>query len=470
MIPYIPSYYALAYLAHADWDRAPDARTELDRMSKEMALCFRDYLYMASLGESRHSWSKIGKGFHKFNGESRDQIYGKCIKFACSVENMTILKALLDDDGWGENPGYGGPRWGKLVELAMRYGTMSDVLYVDAVVNAQHNGGTAFSKGEASDHMDIQFGISMQTLRNFLDFRRDTRDLLGGMTNYFQNYSLTTGRLVIDYNNRYHGGIQVNLLHPLKDKSYNPVRWGDEPLPKIVSNEEVAGCASCGTHHGVKKCSKCSWYLCESCQPDHNNQYHKQSQRCQGCLELASADELTTAKCGKPLHKDCLYQHSKKCLVCYGKYIDESSHGSNDTCVVCGYVIHDSMKNWHVYGGKQRCHKHCYHLYDSNDGPSGSDFKASKKEFDMHMVECIWCNKPIIQFGSTSLVCAGGKHEEGPVHTFCAISHEIECKSVGYVCDCSECTKNRKKVKSIMAKEAKHEQQEMEEGGEEDDD
>lgn len=293
MLQYIPSFYAALLLAQSDWGRKDEAMSEAERIASGMALCMRDYLFMACMGEARHAHDKAGLSFDEIDGniDSRSGIFKKSRRYD-PVKNLPLIKAVFLADGWGTS--FGGAKWAELCDVALEYGTMSDILYVDKVVNKQHNSGTVFNKLEASQWMDIQ-GLEDGLSSSFLDARR-----AGTFLNnyYLRRLDIRVGRLLASF------GVDLSSSTPLKPYVYKPVAWGDQVLDEPSQHEpgDRCGCGSMAEH----SCNDCGKPLCDEC--------------------ANSCEECGAYMCGECEHE---------CIVC-GNLVC-SMHISYDKCTSCMY-------------------------------------------------------------------------------------------------------------------------------------
>lgn len=103
-----------------------------------------DYLAIACIGEARHSSGASKVKWALPFGGCRSNVY----EIALEYNPFDFLVKLRDQIFKGKWPsGYGGARWGKLCDRALKYHQVSDVLFIDYCINSMHNGGLAFNKG-----------------------------------------------------------------------------------------------------------------------------------------------------------------------------------------------------------------------------------------------------------------------------------------------------------------------------------
>lgn len=457
MLSYIPSYYLLHRLSRESWSKQTAARLALEALSLNMAMCLRDYLFVACLGEARHALSKIGRGYEGFDGKERDQIYERSHKFAINPENVQSLIDLFYLPDWGEKPGYGGAKWGDLAVLVSQYSKLSPVLYVDAVVNAQHNGGTAFSKSEAAHFVDIDFNLDFSKLRPFLDYRREAADILASFTTYFRSVSLTAGKLAIAHHAEIGSKLDTRLLLPLPDHEYQQHYWGKEKLPQITRRSR--SCVSCGKKSDDHiMCPKCHMVYCSQCYGDSD--YCKSCEssplgRCLVCLgRIKPGHEIVISACGYKIHAACQETHIKQCDKCYPAGKTTTSYKTYARCAVCHTLITDGLESWMTFkNDPSHVHKHCYHMHPNADHDA-SDYDQSLELFNEIAYHCAICNLPVLKgTGQDVMACEHFNNLANPkFHRHCAEMHRVTCQDTT-LCDCESCsTKNS--IWKKLAKEA----------------
>lgn len=346
MLQYIPSFYAASLLAQGEWDRKDEASIELARIAQGMALCMRDYLFMSCLGEARHARGKALLYFGELSsGEGRDAVYKRANLYD-PVKNLPLLKKVFEADGWGGS--FGGHKWAELCDVAMQYRTMSDVMFVDYVVNKQHNSGTVFNKTEASKYMDIQF-LSAGISPEFLGARRAGKFL---RPVYLNRLDIRVGRLLSAFGYSLAGAV------PLRPYEYKPVPWGDRVLSAPKECAAIDKCFYCSVGSEYM-CCECDRKLCDAHAPSCNEcghtfclrhihccdvcgvylcEEHIHDGRCSGCYDKQQCSscyeyhyDLISCECGnKSYCDDCVSAH--KCETCDNEGV---------TTILCSYCEDD---------------------------------------------------------------------------------------------------------------------------------
>jgi hypothetical protein len=412
MLKYTSTYYALQQMSNDPWSGQERARAALNQLAGHMALCFRDYLYMASLGESRHAINKIGTGLDGFGGESREEIFSACTTYACSKANLERLISLFEMSGWGT--GYGGNKWAALTRLVGQYGELSDTLFVDAVINAQHNGGTAFNKIEASTYMDIDFsGSVLSFLNSLLDYRRHARNYLKRAYEniYGAKLTLSCGRLALLYAAETGFLFDIKKFRPIEEGSYTPVEWGDEELPPLVKVEKNSD---------------------EDEDEDEDSYSYGKYEikiRCPVCLQKMSP-EFKVTECGMTIHIDCTHEHSQHCPPCHEKYT-EVTKPKTKHCSICHRPLYIGGEGWYQKGADSVVHKFCYWL-EPNKAFSNSEIIESKNLFDQIATLCAECGLPVLNGYGTYM-------DAEILHAHCYEKRELIDGVGKKMCDCEDC-------------------------------
>ncbi len=463
MLKHIPSYYTLGFLAGERWSKSEDADRELRRLSSHMSLFFRDYLFMACLGESRHALRKTGQGLMGFEGRDRSSIFKESLLYAPDQQNLDALKFVFDLGGWGDS--YGGQKWSNIVGLLMLYGKISDVLFVDGVVNVRHNGGLAFNKHEASLYMDFNYGeFNDSELIHYLDYRRATSLVLEASARYYSRYGFTTGRLSIEYIREKGLGERcvsfLELANSMSDGVYKPVSWGDGRLPSMTRHP-VRRCGGCGNavdeDDDSYRCAKCSVLLCEDCAiySDDEEEYLCGSclngigneKRCPVCTQKLSSVLTTTTSCGLVIHVGCLLRHSQLCVSCVGtSHPKQSLYFSVAECVFCHAPTYGDNEQWATMDGKI-IHKACYAL---RPGGNPDDNQASYVLLQKIGAPCDGCGKPVLK--DNSMVCDHGF----TMHPYCFHKHSLDSHPQIW-CDCEQCTESKQKWMNLVESNKDHE-------------
>jgi hypothetical protein len=156
-------------------------------LRKMLAKAIRDSAVQACLGELRHVFQKayvvqwVSKpeaillvGFSSIVGE----LYGMRIKGmdrSSIYRNMQIYQPdsmmdmcvfLFNNLLW--SAGYGGSLWGSIAEACKSYGVVSDVLFIDHMVDLMHNGGSFLSK-PTGIACEIGHYVRLMTVKSFED-------------------------------------------------------------------------------------------------------------------------------------------------------------------------------------------------------------------------------------------------------------------------------------------------------------
>jgi hypothetical protein len=120
----------------------------LSELTEKMARTIFDYLCVSSLGEARHAKNQARRYYiqeFQSHNQGRESVYNHAFEYN-PVQFLPILKKVFLRGMW-PGGGFGGVKWGNIVNAALMYGTVPDKIFIDHVVNICHNGGTAFDKG-----------------------------------------------------------------------------------------------------------------------------------------------------------------------------------------------------------------------------------------------------------------------------------------------------------------------------------
>jgi hypothetical protein len=156
-------------------------KKDLAAFSSKFARALFDYMAMASIGEARHAKytpaeMMIEGFFPEGNRPDRGLVYSSMANKVDPIASAPALSMVFGSD-WREK-GYGGQKWKSIVDGYATYpDRISDIAFIDMVVNKRHNGSLAFDKG-----IIFRMPGGQHTILPFLDFRReyDALDLLTG--------------------------------------------------------------------------------------------------------------------------------------------------------------------------------------------------------------------------------------------------------------------------------------------------
>jgi hypothetical protein len=154
-----------------------DVLRERADLAGQLALSFRNYLFVAGVGEMRHAsnrckwWlAEIPPSATRSEACSLSMQYDPTNNFPSLVEGF--------NQHW-PGGGYGGPKWAACMQAGAQYGVWSDVMFVDHAVDLEHNGGCVFDKSSAASlvYLSLTFSWPGLGMKYFLDLKRD-HDLL----------------------------------------------------------------------------------------------------------------------------------------------------------------------------------------------------------------------------------------------------------------------------------------------------
>jgi len=156
-------------------------------LCKMLAKAIRDSAVQACLGELRHVFQKayvaqwVSKpeaillvGFSsmvgdlyemRIKGMDRTTIY-KNMQIYRPDSMMDMCVFLFNNLLW--SGGYGGSLWGSIAEACKSYGVVSDVLFIDHMVDLMHNGGSFLSK-PTGVACEIGHYVRLMTVKSFDD-------------------------------------------------------------------------------------------------------------------------------------------------------------------------------------------------------------------------------------------------------------------------------------------------------------
>jgi len=175
--------YALSHSAKggmsskAEEKWAEDVVEAKDDIAAQLALSFRNYLFVAGVGEARHAEGRCDMWLDEVpNACTRAQACSKAMKFDPMKGLQTLVHVFKQTWHGGA---YGGPKWADCMEAATQYHVWPDSVLVDHAVDLEHNGGSVFDKTSSADlvGLNLEFRWLGGNMHTFLNIKRD-KDIL----------------------------------------------------------------------------------------------------------------------------------------------------------------------------------------------------------------------------------------------------------------------------------------------------
>lgn len=260
----------------------------LKQLSDDMALCFRDYFFLASFAEARHARRRAAWSYADLpdtlnqvaggNATKRDMAMEMALCYQPGDHNVHRLADLFQDNVWPA--AYGGVLWSQCVEAVALYGKYDNIVYVDHCIDLQHNDGFAIDKTDASNHIDIDFDLYRADAVYFLDDKSASDVFIVDCARYLSEVAKDVKRLVRivlyhalprlypdGYERRSWEEWQERVdecLHSWRDitlPTYSPVlSWGNLTIPdERVEGHYDCTCPLC--------CDACAGAGCSCCEP-----------------------------------------------------------------------------------------------------------------------------------------------------------------------------------------------------------
>jgi hypothetical protein len=133
-----------------DWVRTElrQYRQRWDRRLRSYAIALKNYLFLACWGEARHH-KMIGGTLIPGTGQRKSaRVAGRILtsRWGESTAARFLEMAFDADSKWGSS--YGGLKWQQIATVLRLYveNEMPDIVFIDRVMNLQHNGGICLNK------------------------------------------------------------------------------------------------------------------------------------------------------------------------------------------------------------------------------------------------------------------------------------------------------------------------------------
>jgi len=227
-----------------------DAENFQKDFSSNLAKTLHDYLCVISLGEARHAttkcvyvpakihhWLSIVNNTDTGTG-GRDHLYNSASHYNPDLflpELYDLFSNRWQIDNSSHSSNFGGWKWAEIVRKASLYGKMSNVMFVDMVINTAHNGSLCFDKS-------VLIWCNVENLKFFLDLRANSDSFMSAYYSKMNPFYVSI--LAISIFETY-AALQLERVCleeiPL---SMPTVKWGslaltDELLWEIIPNENA---------------------------------------------------------------------------------------------------------------------------------------------------------------------------------------------------------------------------------------
>jgi hypothetical protein len=248
-------------------DLAYIVKKDLVVFSSKFARALFDYMAMACIGEARHAQRIPAElmiaGFFPDSGTpTRDEVYCSMASRIDPIASAPALSAVFGSHWATEGQGYGGPKWKSIADAYATYpDRISDISFIDMVINKRHNGSLAFDKGVV-----FKMPGGQSSILPFLDYRReyDVLDLAHAyncsvVSGYSHFYPITPelySLLECAVRERVVGQFPRIAIKLIDIRWAVPVRWGSVVLNACINEAYVMKmqrdkkdsetCAECG--------------------------------------------------------------------------------------------------------------------------------------------------------------------------------------------------------------------------------
>lgn len=295
------------------------------------ALMLRDYLFHICVGEAR--WTGMKTRAITFPELEKDCTYNanrwrdSCYKHVSKYDpnaNAKILYHAFADHYWKDS-NYGGDTWATLVKLYARYGTISDRIFIDQVIHAEHNSGTVFNKEIIfADETKSTTGYEEVILKNFLNCRQE-KSPIASIIECGVCIDMPVFSCIKDAVSKgFIKGIDIGCITGTVLKLNHHIEYGDAVLVAKKISDPCEGCS----FSGCDNCDCCD--LGEGKEDDPCD--HCDMDSCKGCEHNDEESDEKPEEKPKPKVK--------------GEYIDD------DLKTIIGYI--NSTKNLHGSSVSQR--------------------------------------------------------------------------------------------------------------------
>lgn len=328
-------------------------KRQFELVTENLSNAFADYVWAAALGEARHAREAGAKRYCPDIDSWGQTVYERSTEYDPATNREAL--ASLFDHGWASSA-YGGRAWGSIVEALTLREQVPAAVFVDHVVDLEHNGGCLFNKHPIHLNFRIDSAFAhnrrgLKTFKRFLNFKRD-HDILECLPKYMALFgsvflSKHTARLINKFNFAFRrlSEDEAKRQHVTGEKYkehltfpvYRPVEYGDGYLDIWSNEHEKVYCDHCGegysyhnaeyalthTAEGYDVCGECA-YECLICGEWHVDDHHKEHAIARAS-QLYSAPWYAQGKLVGPAARDCVKY-----------YTDPQSRPVFSKCAKCG--------------------------------------------------------------------------------------------------------------------------------------
>lgn len=304
----------------------------------QLARTFESYIWYSCVGEARHA-------FDEAQGSAPENLSGDISRgSACNIAGdfdpkyWRDLLPVFEANDWSS--GYGGMAWGRIL-ASLKY-TEYPGVFVDLVVDLEHNSGCVFNKPQAADYAGLIIDIRTGLFKSFLS-AKSYSDLLdpavfSAWGKYCRDYTLDLVREVLGY-------MPVSEDDDVHGKTGLPVAqvidWGEDRFEDVEWIDTDGGyhCENCGTHvtedsaysddNGLYcygcwiedhvKCENCGEWVYEykAVITHTGHAYCMDCDECyavcEDCSEIHDAEDITEGLDGLQYCPDCIADHQHVC-------------------------------------------------------------------------------------------------------------------------------------------------------------
>lgn len=414
---------------------------EYNRLSHELADCFRDYMWMASFGESRHAWGKVNGNsvisidIPHSTDDGREGSMREALNYNPSnPDNVKRLLAVFNDCHWNTSS-FGGRNWGKIVDSINFYNRVPCTVYVDYCMDLQHNSGTVFSKSQCYKFIDFDLNGSFYCdMREFLDCKRDSKCIAEDLPIAYAGYvSRTVKNLVREWYDITPSWVCMGYAK-VDYHTYKQTQWGNKVLSEKTTTPNIER----------------EKYHTSSVTPVLSSSHSSHSSPVKKVVRIRR-DQLFCGNCEEVVDtntEDVYYIKRLDCHVCYDCYHRIVKH-----CEACNRrLIRNGKHSFDIVRGRYYCSEcycetftTCYHCEETILMKDAWYSELSQNEYcescyDELFTKCSHCDREVYNSDTRDVeddqYCRKCYHEIFPECPSCR-EHDTEHDFI--VCWCNIC-------------------------------
>lgn len=199
------------------------------------------YIWAAAVGEARHSRESLAETHYieELRESDRANVFSNITNFPPTPGNVQAICDVFNQN-WGGS--YGGAAWLNIAKAAKMFFEVPASVFLDHVIDLQHNNGTVFSKDEAQYlQFKLKYDPGSQYFNRFLDYKFK-HDILKQNPGWNMLVTRKTFEFVTRFCNIFGREAPKHIEPRLRHLDKYEVQWGETKLTLVKKWRPWAVC------------------------------------------------------------------------------------------------------------------------------------------------------------------------------------------------------------------------------------